>query len=110
MVDDIVEGIFRVIGMWDKCGKYTIDRNNQDGEFIQLNEHKTKTMEIGDTVNVKCQKTHREGTIMDIRDRFSDEIIYSEPIAHVKGDGVSGAVLMESDLEFKDGEWWEVRL
>ncbi len=72
-------------------------------------EIKNRTMEIGDTVNAKYINTHWKGVITDISDRFNDKLIYSEPIAHVKGDGVSSTAVMESNLVYKDGEWWEVR-
>ena len=68
-------------------------------------------MEIGDIVNVKLEDSYWKGLIRDISDRSSDGILYSEPIAHIKGkNDISHAVKMESDMIFKDGEWWEVRI
>ena len=75
-------------------------------------EIKNKTMAMGDIVNVKKYNGgHWKGKITNITDRYNDKIVYSQPIATVNGLDTKGhAVMMESNLAYKYGEWWEVRL
>ncbi len=69
------------------------------------------TMEKGDIVNVKSDDTYLKGVIKIIYNESLEEIKYCEPIAVIKDENnLYLGVLAESKMEFKDGEWWEVRL
>ena len=70
------------------------------------------TVKIDDTVNVmEYGGGYWKGIITNITDRYNDKIIYTQPIATVNGiDNTRHAVMMESNLEFKDGEWWEMKI
>ena len=66
-------------------------------------------MKINDIVNIKSVRTYWKGIITEIYDNFDGIIKYTEPIAHVKGDGIKKAVVMESNLIYKNNEWWEIK-
>ena len=70
------------------------------------------TMKIGDTVNIiKYGGGHWKGKITNIVDRYNDSLIYPTRVVQVDGgNGISSATMDETNFEFKDGEWWEVRL
>ena len=112
MADGTVEGIFRMVEMWDNRDKYTIDRNNKDGNFIQLKEQKTNIMKIRDT-------THRKGVIMNLEhfilqvydeSRKYDNISTSElDILESQVWGLiqsPGIVVDCCTYNKKDGEWY----
>ena len=75
-------------------------------------EIKNRTIEIGDTVNVmKYDVGYWEGKITKIHFEHTPGPNYSQPIAAINEiNGRGHCVAIESNLEFKDGEWWEVRL
>ena len=70
------------------------------------------TMEIGDTVNViKHDGGHWKGKITKIDFEYTPGPNYSQPIATINEiNGRGYCVAVESNLEYKGGEWWEVRL
>ncbi len=69
------------------------------------------TMKIDDTVNIiNSSGGHWKGKITKIHYEYTHGPNYSQPIAIISGkDGHGCSVAMESNLEFKDGEWWEVK-
>lgn len=67
-------------------------------------------MKIGDNVNLKDDEGNSwKGSIIDIVDKCG-AYKYSEPIAHVKSEDIYHAVVMESDMEYKNNEWWKVNI
>jgi hypothetical protein len=67
-------------------------------------------MKVGDIVNIKTIDEGRfwRGKITIISEGYSPELRYLHPIAIVEGVGNPGyAPVMEHNLTFKDGEYWE---
>ncbi len=62
----------------------------------------------GDIVNVRYQGKFWKGRIESLSAGLNERIQYCEPIAYIHEiQGIGISVVMESDLEFKNGEWWE---
>jgi hypothetical protein len=74
-------------------------------------------MKNGDIVNIKKQHGgFWKGKVVKILDKWEHKlnngkvltVPYTQPIMSVKEiNGIGSATLMESNLEFRDGEYWE---
>ena len=74
-------------------------------------------MKINDIVNIKSSDDgYWKGKIVEISDMWeyilkSGEVLrekYSSPIATIRGNnGISHALVIEKELEFRDGQYWE---
>lgn len=65
-------------------------------------------VKIGDIINIKYQKGYWKGKVTKISEGYNEEIKYPSPIITVEEiGGVGHAVVSESELIFRNGEWYK---
>ena len=62
-------------------------------------------MEVGNIVYIMAPDGHWRGKITNISDSYKELFYYSSPIAMIKGDHGESAIVIEKELELKDGEY-----
>lgn len=67
-------------------------------------------MQEGDIVNIKGTNGFWKGEIYSVSDGLEDGPMYKQPIVSIRELNGSGrSTALEKNLEFRDGEYWELR-
>ena len=66
-------------------------------------------MEVGNVVYIMISDGHWRGRITNISDNYKGLFYFNSPIATIKGDYGESAVVVEKQLELKDGEYWQFK-